>query len=189
MGFSISIGSLKPKDVRIGMLFNELFEIDKVTDSIGKVNFREAVRGVIIKNNRILMVHSKNQDYKFPGGGIKKSEGHIDALVREIEEETGYICNKVDSQVGIVTERSKDKYVNNRIFQMISYYYFADVLDIKRSQKLDPYEERLNFRPEWVDIEEAIKNNEKIIASGAENIANWIFRETYVLRRIRDYIK
>lgn len=170
------------------MLFNKLFEIDKVSESIGSVNFREAVRGIIIKNNKILMVHSKNKDYKFPGGGIKKDESHIEALFREIEEETGYVCNKVTQQVGIVTEKSKDKYVNNRMFKMISYYYAAEVSNITKPQKLDPYEAKLKFRPEWVELEEAINNNEKIISSGIEPIANWIFRETYVLKEIQNYI-
>lgn len=170
------------------MLFNKLFEIDKVSDSIGNINFREAVRGIIIKDKKILMVHSKNQDYKFPGGGIKKDEGHMNALAREIEEETGYICSKINEQVGIVTERSKDRYVNNRVFKMISYYYFAEVLNKKRSQKLDPYEAELEFKPEWVTLEEAIDNNEKIILAGIEPIANWIFRETYVLKKIKKNI-
>ena len=81
------------------------------------------------------MVHSKNKDYKFPGGGIKKGEGHIDALKREIEEETGYVCNKIDEQIGIVTEKSKDRYVNDGIFKMISYYYIAEVDDIQKTSK------------------------------------------------------
>jgi ADP-ribose pyrophosphatase YjhB (NUDIX family) len=171
------------------MLFNKLFEIDKVSDSIGNVNFREAVRGIIIKDNKILMVHSINKDYKFPGGGIKKNEGHIDALKREVEEETGYVCSKVTEQIGIVTEKSKDKYVNDRVFKMISYYYIAEVLNTKKSQKLDPYEAKLKFTPEWVKIENAINNNEKIISCGIKPIANWIFRETYVLKKIQNYIK
>lgn len=170
------------------MLFNKLFEIDKVSDSIGNVNFREAVRGIIINDKKILMVHSKNEDYKFPGGGIKKHEGHIDTLIREIQEETGYVCNKINEQAGIVIEKSKDRYVNNRIFKMISYYYFAEVSNIKKNQKLDAYEAKLEFRPEWITIEEAVNNNEKIISSGIEPIANWIFRETYVLKKIKNYI-
>ena len=171
------------------MMFNKLFEIDKVSDSIGNINFREAVRGIIIKENKILMVHSKNKDYKFPGGGIKKDEGHIEALKREVEEETGYVCSKIDKQIGIVIERSKDRYVNNRIFKMISYYYIAEVSNIRKSQKLDPYEAKLEFKPEWVSIEDAINNNEKIITLGIEPIANWIFRETYVLKEIMNYLK
>ena len=104
------------------MLFNRLLEIDKVSDSIGNVNYREAVRAVIIKNNKILMVHSINEDYKFPGGGIKRGENKIEALVREVEEETGYVCTKIIKKLGIVTEKSKDKYVHDIIFKMISYY-------------------------------------------------------------------
>ena len=41
------------------MVFDKIIEIEKVNESIGKVNFREAVRAVIIKNNKILMVNSK----------------------------------------------------------------------------------------------------------------------------------
>lgn len=173
----------------MAMIFNKLFQIDNVSDSIGNVNFREAVRGIIIKENKILMVHSKNQDYKFPGGGIKKDEGHIEALKREVEEETGYVCSKINEQIGIVTEKSKDKYFNDRIFKMVSYYYFAEVLNIRKSQKLDPYEAKLEFKPEWVNIDDAIKNNERIITLGIEPIANWIFRETYVLKEIKNYMK
>lgn len=170
------------------MLFNKLFEIDKVNESFGNVNFREAVRGIIIRDDKILMVHSKNRDYKFPGGGIKKGEGKVEALKREIEEETGYVCEKINGKVGIVIEKSKDRYANNRIFKMISYYYFAEVSDIKKTQKLDPYEAKLEFRPEWVSIRGAISNNEKIIIIKDDNISNWIFRETYVLKKIEKHI-
>jgi ADP-ribose pyrophosphatase YjhB (NUDIX family) len=172
------------------MRFNKTFEIDKVSESIGKnINFREAVRGIIIKDDNILMVHSKNRDYKFPGGGVKKGEGYKEALKREVEEETGYICSKINEQVGIITEKSKDRYYNDRIFKMISYYYLAEVSDIRKSQKLDPYEEMLGFKPEWVNIDDAINNNDKIINLGIEPIANWISRETYVLKEIRRYIE
>ncbi len=171
------------------MLFNRLLEIDKVSDSIGNVNYREAVRAVIIKKNKILMVHSINKDYKFPGGGIKKGENKIEALEREVEEETGYVCNKIIRKLGIVTERSKDKYVHDRIFKMISYYYVAEVSDERKEQKLDAYEAELGFTPVWVDLLEAIRNNEKIIELNLKNKPNWIGRETYVLKEIYDNLK
>lgn len=171
------------------MLFNRLLEIDKVSDSIGNVNYREAVRAVIIKKNKILMVHSINKDYKFPGGDIKKGENKIEALEREVEEETGYVCNKIIRKLGIVTERSKDKYVHDRIFKMISYYYVAEVSDERKEQKLDAYEAELGFTPVWVDLLEAIRNNEKIIELNLKNKPNWIGRETYVLKEIYDNLK
>ncbi|MDO5516082.1 MAG: NUDIX domain-containing protein [Clostridium sp.] len=171
------------------MLFNRLLEIDKVSDSIGNVNYREAVRAVIIRGNKILMVHSINRDYKFPGGGIKKGENKIDALSREVQEETGYVCTKIKNKLGMVTEKSKDKYVHDRIFKMISYYYIAEVSDEKREQKLDAYEAELGFTPVWVELSEAIRNNEEIIELNEKNKPNWIGRETYVLKEIYDYLK
>lgn len=166
------------------MLFNKLFQIDKVSESVGNVNYREAVRAIILKDKKILMVHSKNKDYKFPGGGIKKGEGKIEALKREIEEETGYVAKTIGKQIGIVTEKSKDKYVHNRIFKMISYYYIAEVTDEIKGQKLDAYEAKLEFKPVWIDVKEAIGNNKRIIKSDNETKANWIERETYVLEEI-----
>lgn len=168
----------------IDMLFNKLFQIDKVSESVGNVNYREAVRAIIIRNNKILMIQSKNKDYKFPGGGVKKGEGKIEALKREIEEETGYLTKNIGKKVGMVTEKSKDKYVHNRIFKMISYYYIAEVTDIVKEQNLDPYEAKLEFKPIWIDIKMAIDNNNKIIDSNDNNKANWIERETYVLKEI-----
>lgn len=171
------------------MRFNKTFEIDKVSESIGNINFREAVRGIIMKDSKILMVHSKNRDYKFPGGGIKKGESYMEALRREVEEETGYVCSKINEQFGIVTEKSKDRYFNNKIFKMISYYYLAEVSDKRKSQKLDPYEARLEFKPEWININDAINNNDNIMKLGMEPIANWIYRETYVLKEIKKYME
>lgn len=166
------------------MIFNKLFQIDKVSESIGNVNYREAVRAIIIRDDKILMVHSKNKDYKFPGGGIKKGEGKIQALKREIQEETGYVVKRINRQVGIVTEKSKDKYVHDRIFKMISYYYIGEVKNEVKEQKLDAYEAELEFKPVWIGVKDAIDNNKKIIESNDKNKANWIERETYVLEKI-----
>ena len=51
-----------------------LFEIDlKNYDKNGKAFKRPSARAIIIKDNKIYMVHSLVYDYyKFPGGGIEK---------------------------------------------------------------------------------------------------------------------
>ena len=50
-----------------------LFEIDKKNyDNDGKAFIRPSARAIIIKDNKIYMVHSLVYDYyKFPGGGIE----------------------------------------------------------------------------------------------------------------------
>lgn len=53
----------------------------------GKIYYREAVRGIIMKGSEILLIYSeKNGDYKLPGGGIEEGETHKQALIREVQE-------------------------------------------------------------------------------------------------------
>lgn len=41
-------------------------------------------------DGKVLLVHSKKYGYlKFPGGGIESGEDHVQALCREVREETG----------------------------------------------------------------------------------------------------
>ena len=56
---------------------------------------RPSVRGIIWKENKLAMVHSKKYDYyKFPGGGIEGEEAHEATLIREVKEETGLTLKK-----------------------------------------------------------------------------------------------
>ncbi|MBO5542465.1 MAG: NUDIX domain-containing protein [Acholeplasmatales bacterium] len=73
-----------------------LFEIDlKDYDKKGKAFIRPSARAIIIKDNKVYMVHSLVYDYyKFPGGGIEKNESNIDALIRETAEEAGLVVIK-----------------------------------------------------------------------------------------------
>ena len=56
---------------------------------------RIAVRGVIYKKDKLLLVHSNRGYYKFPGGGVEKEESLEEGLIREIREETGYVNGQV----------------------------------------------------------------------------------------------
>ena len=67
---------------------------------------------------------------------------------------------------------------------MISYYYVCEVTNEIKEQKLDAYEAELEFKPVWISVKEAIDNNKRIIESNDKNKANWIERETYVLKKI-----
>ncbi|MFA6131996.1 MAG: NUDIX domain-containing protein [Patescibacteria group bacterium] len=55
-----------------------------------KFFFRPSVYGVILENDKIILLTNKsNGKYWFPGGGINVGEKTEDALRREINEETG----------------------------------------------------------------------------------------------------
>ena len=70
-----------------------LFEMDlKDYEENGSRFERPSVRGIIFKDDKIALVHSKKYDYyKFPGGGCKKGENLVETLIREVQEETGLV--------------------------------------------------------------------------------------------------
>ena len=152
-----------------------------------KVNCREAVRGIIFYNNNILMVNCNKGDYKFPGGGIDTGENHEEALSREVREETGYIVDSVLNKIGIVTERNIDTFDEESIFEMTSYYYLCNINDGQVLQELDDYEKELDFQPIWVNLDEAIFNNENLLKNQTGDINPWVNRETIVLKTLKGY--
>ncbi|MFF1876568.1 NUDIX hydrolase [Leifsonia sp. NPDC058230] len=57
------------------------------------MDIRVAAYGVIIDDDRILLAHWRENGrsgWTLPGGGIDPGEDPVDAVVREIAEETGY---------------------------------------------------------------------------------------------------
>ena len=93
----------------------------------GTVGKRPSARGIIIREGKIAMVHSLKYDYyKFPGGGIDSGESNLDALMREVEEETGLIVIPESIQeYGLVLRKEKGKFED--IFIQENFFYFCDV--------------------------------------------------------------
>lgn len=170
------------------MFFDFTLGINEINKEKIKVNYRKAVRAVIVKNNEILMVKSNRGDYKFPGGGVRSGENNEDTLIREVREETGYIISKVKERIGMVTERYIDEFEENSIFEMVSYYYLCEVSDNQVLQELDDYEVELDFRPCWINIDTAISNNESILKNENVIINQWVYRETTVLHELKSLI-
>ncbi|MCR5349245.1 MAG: NUDIX domain-containing protein [Bacilli bacterium] len=139
-----------------------LFEIDsKNYDEKGRVFRRPSARAIIIRNNKIYMVHSLLWDYyKFPGGGIEEQESNIDALIRETAEEAGLVVIK-DSikEYGYVHRIQKAKDEGFSVFVQDNFYYFCDVEDKVIEQRLDDYEGYERFTLELVDPKVAINAN------------------------------
>ena len=139
-----------------------LFEIDKRNyDNDGKAFIRPSARAIIIKDNKIYMVHSLVYDYyKFPGGGIEKNESTIDALIRETKEEAGLIVIK-DSikEYGYVHRVQKADEPSYSKFIQDNFYYICDVENKILEQQLDDYENFEKFTLELVDPKIVININ------------------------------
>ena len=91
----------------------ELFVMDlKNYDPNGTVGKRPSVRGIIIRDGRIAMMHSCRYDYyKLPGGGIEPGESLEETLVREVQEESGLVVKKdTIEEFGYVKRMEKEKW-------------------------------------------------------------------------------
>jgi ADP-ribose pyrophosphatase YjhB (NUDIX family) len=166
------------------MIFEETLKHNGIEGIHGRKICRTAVRAVILVNNTILMIHSKNKgDYKFPGGGVNQDEKPADALVREIKEESGFIVKNVGELIGRITEYDRPLQAEYDVFEMMSYYYYVEVTKEQTAQTLDKYEKDLGFVPVWIGLIEAIASNEKALSAGDHS--RWVARETLALRYLQ----
>ena len=56
------------------MQFDLTFITDELPEEQAEIKKRSAVRGIVHYQNKLLMVCTKEGDYKFPGGGIEDGE-------------------------------------------------------------------------------------------------------------------
>ncbi|MBN1968179.1 MAG: NUDIX domain-containing protein [Candidatus Delongbacteria bacterium] len=159
----------------------EIFHRDDLNLSGTSIE-RLAVRGIIIKDGNILLVHLKNKnEFKFPGGGSNGNESIENILKREILEETGGIVKEIKRKIGTVIEYNKKENDIIDFFKMTSEYYEVDIEDNLVNQNLDPWEKDLEFTPIWISIKEAFEINSKKIRSNEIKDSAWMRRETFVL--------
>ncbi len=167
----------------------ELFTIDKKNYiENGTIGRRPSVRGIVIKNGKIAMMHSLKYDYyKLPGGGIEEGERLEDTLIREVREESGLVVKK-DSikEFGYVRRIEKGKIED--IFIQENFYFLCDVEESVQTQELDDYEEEEQFTLEYVTPEQAIYVNENADHGDKieqQTFAGMILRENKVLEIIQ----
>ncbi len=139
-----------------------LFEIDtKDYDPKGPAFVRPSVRGIILRDGKVAMVHSLKYDYyKFPGGGIEAGETRPQALIREVLEESGLqVRPESIREYGLVHRVQKSDQPGIAMFVQDNYYYLCDVQPEVQSQHLDDYEAEEHFTLEFVAPEIAIQTN------------------------------
>lgn len=126
----------------------------KIIDIYGENRFeqyikvREACRGIVIKNDKILLTYEVNTGQWFiPGGGLEINESLEDCCIRELAEETGYIVKPKKQYLTI------NEYYEEWFF--VSHYYICDYVgETKRA--LTEREIEVGLEPRWISLEEAI---------------------------------
>ena len=112
-----------------------------------KYDFRETCFGVVVSNNKLLVVKKKGQ-YSLVGGGIEDGESFEECLTREFEEESGYNIKNIEELVCIDCYwLAAGKYP----MESKANIFIVEVDDLSFT---NPTEE--GCISEWVDIDNAI---------------------------------
>lgn len=123
-----------------------------------KFRFRPSVYGIIRNGDKICICTNKgNGKYWFPGGGINVCELRKDALLREIDEETGL----KNVQIGPLVGSHENFYYYEPTDEASHYYLFfyecqTNEVTLKTNEEIDD-DEVINVK--WVSISELKKDD------------------------------
>lgn len=149
-------------------------------DKADTVYKRTAARAIIKRGKQYLLIYSKYGDYKFPGGGVEKGESLIEAMIREVQEETGFqVLKETVSYFGKVLERRKG--YPEDVLEMDSHYFFCEVEENIGDRKLDEYEKEYDYQVIWLSLSEAITKNKQMANF---DVCPWVIRETKVMETL-----
>ena len=73
-----------------------------------------SVKGVLVRNDRVLLVHNERDEWELPGGRIEPGETPEQTVAREISEETGLpvdVAGILDAWMYHIAVANKDVFI------------------------------------------------------------------------------
>lgn len=109
---------------------------------------RQAARGIVARDGRILLTYEVNTDQWFlPGGGLEDRESIEQCCVRELAEETGCVVEPLLHYLTI------NEYYEEWLF--VSHYFVCRITG-KTQRLLTEREAQVGLEPRWIPLQEAI---------------------------------
>lgn len=122
--------------------------------NISELAFRPAVYGIVVRDGHVL-AHRMGEDYDLPGGGMEAHESLHDALLREIEEETGLRVKPVD----LIHADSNLFYLSDveRAVNSIGHFFHCEIIGGELSDTgQDDWERGVYDGTVWIPLSEAV---------------------------------
>ena len=134
---------------------------DQVTLPLEKMIFRNSVYGLILNEGNLLVVRTRSTGlYAFPGGGIELGEPIVDALHREIREETG-----ITVEMGELATLTEDFFYYNpadEAYHALLLFYWCKPLTTKLVTDAAVFDEE-SEAPRWVPVSDLSAEDFQII--------------------------
>lgn len=135
-----------------------------------------AAKGIICQNGKYAMQLSGDGEYKIPGGGMEEGESYVEALCREVAEETGLVVDRSSVRLcGEILEIRRDIFEEDKKFIKHSMVYFCEAEEGRVEMNMTESEIRRGFHPVWESLETIISENRKNIKE------EWRLRDTKLL--------
>lgn len=159
-----------------------LFKIDKKNyNDAMPLSERFGVRALINRDGLWAMQRGNEGIYKIPGGGLEKGETQLEALLREVREETGLLVIEDSIEfIGEVQEIREDLFRKGWKYIAHSFFYFCDVKDEVIELSLTENEKKQGYRLEWASFDEIIQTNERLMKE------DWTNRDTRFLKWLKE---
>ncbi|MEV7038375.1 NUDIX hydrolase [Amycolatopsis sp. NPDC051061] len=81
---------------------------------MAEAGYPVSIKGVLIRDDRVLLVHNDRDEWELPGGRIEPGETPEQTVAREISEETGLpveVAEILDSWMYHIAVASKDVFI------------------------------------------------------------------------------
>ena len=145
---------------------------------------RPSSRGIVLNPDGTLLLATTEElhEYVFSGGEIEHGETDLEALVREVQEETGWLVDEASACPLL----SIDDYHNRADLHLSMRQvnrYFVCRAHPGGIMHLDKYEAVAGLHAVSFGLDEAIAANEAILA---HRRYFWVERDTFVLKMLRD---
>lgn len=149
--------------------------------------YRVAVRGIIFIDGNLLLIQNSFDELKLPGGGIEAGEDDIQALIREVKEETGYdVIPETIRPFGEIEEKRLSVH-EPKIWHQMSRLYFCEVYSEQGICEYTENEKKYGFHQVCYSLEDAIRKNEEML--GREGRQAWNQREYKTLLLIKKHME
>ncbi|MBD1581178.1 NUDIX hydrolase [Pseudoalteromonas sp. S16_S37] len=152
---------------------------------LGSCFTRHTARAIVLKGKDILLLYTaRYDDYSLPGGGVDEHETIEQALLRELQEETGAKSLTNITPFGRYEEYRpwyKPDYDNIHI---VSDCYLCEICGEFSQPQMEDYEHANGMKPVWVNIDKAIAHNKNTLAK-SDKQGQSLIRELYLLEKIK----